>query len=373
MASVLFENVNKKYSGEIKAVSNFSLEIKDGEFVVLLGPPGCGKSTILRMIAGLEEVGSGKIYIEDRLINDLKPQDRNIAMLFQNCTLYPRLSVYDNLAFGLKQRKYAKADIVQRVKKTAEVLEIESLLNKKPRVLSAGHKRRVAIGRAIVRDPKVFLMDEPLSNLDAKLRVQMRDEIIKLHRRLKTTIIYATQNQTEAMAMGGRIIVMCDGMIQQADEPIRIYERPANTFVARLIGTPEMNWISADLVCNESTIQLGFCEVEIKLPEKYLTDTMREYDGEKIILGIRAEDFVTDEHLIGQFSWSCFKVKVDAIDQLGMERYLNVTAGKNLKFIIRAGTKTDLPEIGSKITVAVDLDKIHLFDHDSGKTIFITN
>ena len=258
MASVLLSNVSKNYSGGIKAVSNFTLKIEDGDFLVLVGPSGCGKSTTLRMIAGLEEVGSGEIFIDDKLVNNVKPRDRDIAMVFQNYALYPHLSVYDNIAFGLKQRKYSKEEIRQRVEKAASALEIENLLNRKPRALSGGQKQRVALGRAIVRDPKVFLMDEPLSNLDAKLRAQMRVEIAKLHKRLKTTIIYVTHDQTEAMTMGSRIVVMRDGLIQQVDEPGGLYENPANAFVAGFIGMPAMNQIDADLAYSENQIEITF-------------------------------------------------------------------------------------------------------------------
>jgi len=264
MASLSLQHIYKKYEGGVVAVSDFNLEIADKEFIILVGPSGCGKSTTLRMIAGLEDISEGEIYIGDRLINDVLPKDRDIAMVFQNYALYPHMTVFDNMAFGLKLRKLAKDDIKRRVSEAAKILEIEHLLERKPKALSGGQRQRVALGRAIVRDPKVFLMDEPLSNLDAKLRVQMRVEITKLHQRLQTTIVYVTHDQTEAMTMGTRIVVMKDGFIQQVDSPTELYEKPVNTFVAGFIGMPPMNFINAMVHVESNDVHIWiYCRIFI--------------------------------------------------------------------------------------------------------------
>ena len=269
MASLSFQHVYKKYEGGVVAVSDFNLDVADKEFVILVGPSGCGKSTTLRMLAGLEDISEGEIYIDDRCVNDVLPKDRDIAMVFQNYALYPHMSVRDNMAFALKLRKMPKDEINRRVQEAAKILEIEHLLDRKPKALSGGQRQRVALGRAIVRDPKVFLMDEPLSNLDAKLRVQMRVEITKLHHRLKTTFVYVTHDQTEAMTMGTRIVVMKDGFIQQVDSPTELYDNPVNTFVAGFIGMPPMNFINAVINVEGSDVFVSFENVTIKLPERY--------------------------------------------------------------------------------------------------------
>ena len=270
MASVTLKNIYKVYTGGVTAVSDFCLDIEDKEFIVLVGPSGCGKSTTLRMVAGLEEISDGELYIGDKLVNDVAPKDRDIAMVFQNYALYPHMTVYDNMAFGLKLRKTPKAQIDKRVKEAARILDIEHLLNRKPKALSGGQRQRVALGRAIVREPKVFLMDEPLSNLDAKLRVQMRTEITKLHQRLQTTFIYVTHDQTEAMTMGSRIVVMKDGFIQQVDTPQNLYDYPTNLFVAGFIGSPQMNFFSVRLVKKDGGVYAVFGENEIKVPAEKL-------------------------------------------------------------------------------------------------------
>ncbi len=267
MGSLLFKNIYKIYPGDVIAVKDFNLEIKDKEFIVLVGPSGCGKSTTLRMVAGLEDISKGELYIDDQLINDVPPKGRDIAMVFQNYALYPHMTVYDNMAFGLKMRKLSKSDIDKKVKAAAKSLGIEELLDRKPKALSGGQKQRVALGRAIVRDPKVFLMDEPLSNLDAKLRVQTRAEIIKLHDELQTTFIYVTHDQTEAMTMGDRIVVMKDGVIQQAATPQELYDNPVNSFVAGFIGSPPMNFIDVNVKGDVDNCKLVFRETEISLPE----------------------------------------------------------------------------------------------------------
>ncbi|MBQ6716116.1 MAG: sn-glycerol-3-phosphate ABC transporter ATP-binding protein UgpC, partial [Clostridia bacterium] len=270
MASVTLKNIYKVYTGGVTAVSDFCLDIEDKEFIVLVGPSGCGKSTTLRMVAGLEEISDGELYIGDKLVNDVAPKDRDIAMVFQNYALYPHMTVYDNMAFGLKLRKTPKAQIDKRVKEAARILDIEHLLNRKPKALSGGQRQRVALGRAIVREPKVFLMDEPLSNLDAKLRVQMRTEITKLHQRLQTTFIYVTHDQTEAMTMGSRIVVMKDGFIQQVDTPQNLYDYPTNLFVAGFIGSPQMNFFTVRLTKKDGEVYAVFGENSIKVPAEKL-------------------------------------------------------------------------------------------------------
>ena len=267
MASLALKHIYKIYQGNVTAVKDFNLDIEDKEFVIFVGPSGCGKSTTLRMIAGLEEISQGELYIGDRLVNDVAPKDRDIAMVFQNYALYPHMSVYDNMAFGLKLRKVPKAEIEKKVKEAARVLDIEHLLDRKPKALSGGQRQRVALGRAIVREPMVFLLDEPLSNLDAKLRAQMRTEISKLHKKLNTTFIYVTHDQTEAMTMGTRIVVMKDGIIQQVDTPQFIYDHPVNIFVAGFIGSPQMNFVDVTIQENAGKMALSFGDESIVLPE----------------------------------------------------------------------------------------------------------
>ncbi|MBQ4191501.1 MAG: sn-glycerol-3-phosphate ABC transporter ATP-binding protein UgpC, partial [Clostridiales bacterium] len=294
MASLSFQHVYKKYEGGVVAVSDFNLDVADKEFVILVGPSGCGKSTTLRMLAGLEDISEGEIYIDDRCVNDVLPKDRDIAMVFQNYALYPHMTVRDNMAFALKLRKMSKDEINRRVVEAAKILEIEHLLDRKPKALSGGQRQRVALGRAIVRDPKVFLMDEPLSNLDAKLRVQMRVEITKLHHRLKTTFVYVTHDQTEAMTMGTRIVVMKDGFIQQVDSPTELYDNPVNTFVAGFIGMPPMNFINAVINVEGSDVFISFENVTIKLPERYAVEEVMERDGQEVIFGVRPEALTDD-------------------------------------------------------------------------------
>ena len=291
MAELKLKNIYKKYPNGFVAVKDFSLDIEDKEFIIFVGPSGCGKSTTLRMIAGLEEITSGELWIGDKLCNDVAPKDRDIAMVFQNYALYPHMTVYDNMAFGLKLRKTPKPEIDRRVREAAKILDIDHLLDRRPKALSGGQRQRVAMGRAIVREPKVFLMDEPLSNLDAKLRVQMRTEISKLHQRLQTTFIYVTHDQTEAMTLGTRIVVLKDGVIQQVDSPSNLYKSPNNLFVAGFIGSPQMNFIETKVVKQGEDIILAFGNEEIKLPQakaKKLVDG--GYVGKEVIMGIRPED-----------------------------------------------------------------------------------
>lgn len=368
MARVLLRNVEKKYSGGIKAVSDFNLEIEDKEFIILVGPSGCGKTSTLRMIAGLEDASAGEIYIDNQLVNNIEPKDRDIAMVFQNYALYPHMTVFKNMAFGLKLRKTPKNIINQRVLETAQILEIGHLLNRKPKELSGGQRQRVALGRAIVRQPKVFLMDEPLSNLDAKLRVQMRAEISKLYQKLKTTIIYVTHDQTEAMTMGTRIVVMKDGHIQQVDTPQMVYEKPQNMFVAGFIGSPQMNMINVAIKRHLKDIFLIFEENIIKMSEEKarMLDGIN-YSANEAVMGIRPEDIhvVEEDNQILQGSIS--KVKIEVVEMLGAETYLHILLG-DIKLIARVNSKTQA-KAGDTINIAFDLDKIHLFDSKTEKSI----
>jgi multiple sugar transport system ATP-binding protein len=368
MASVKLKNITKRFEGGVTAVSNFDLDIEDKEFIILVGPSGCGKTTTLRMIAGLEEITEGEIYIGDKLVNDVQPKDRDIAMVFQNYALYPHMTVFDNMAFGLKLRRTPKAEIKRRVHEAARILEIEHLLDRKPKALSGGQRQRVALGRAIVRDPKVFLMDEPLSNLDAKLRVQMRIEISKLHQRLQTTFIYVTHDQTEAMTMGTRIVVMKDGFIQQVASPQILYERPVNLFVAGFIGSPQMNFLNVKVEKRNEGIYLVFGEHSLKLPEGQAKKVVSEnYIGEEVIMGIRPEHIHDEAVYIESMPESVTKANVEVIEMLGSETLLylfvdefSVTARVNPRTTARTG---------DVIEVAFDTNRIHLFDKDTEKVI----
>ncbi len=366
MAEVILENVTKKY-GDVVAVKDFSLEIKDKEFCVLVGPSGCGKTTTLRMIAGLEEVTSGKIYIDGKVVNNLPPKDRDIAMVFQNYALYPHMKVYDNMAFGLKIRGYSKKEIDQRVREAAEILGITHLLNRYPKELSGGQRQRVAVGRAIVRKPKVFLFDEPLSNLDAKLRVQMRAELKKLHERLQTTIIYVTHDQVEAMTLGDKICVMKDGVIQQVDNPLDLYENPKNKFVAGFIGSPPMNFIVVDVKQENGFIYLDEGNFKLRLPQKY-EDKVLQYVNKKMILGIRPEHAYDKLFYAGEIKeGSLITLTVDFVEPLGSETYLHLSSGKN-RLVIKADPH-NTAKPNQIIEVVVNLDKIHLFDYETEETV----
>ena len=330
MAKVTLKNVCKTYDDNVDAVNNFNLEVGDTEFIIFVGPSGCGKSTTLRMIAGLEEISSGELFIGDKLSNNVPPKDRDIAMVFQNYALYPHMSVFDNMAFGLKLRKISKEEIKRRVNEAAEILGISHLLDRKPKALSGGQRQRVALGRAIVRNPKVFLLDEPLSNLDAKLRTQMRTEISKLHQRLKTTFIYVTHDQTEAMTMGDRIVVMKDGNIQQIDTPQNLYEKPCNDFVAGFIGTPPMNFIDTTLIKEKNKFILTFEDVKIELPdEKNVNNILENYLNQPVTMGIRPEALYTDESRPANKCLGKFKAEVELTELMGAETYLYLTVNKN--------------------------------------------
>ena len=337
MASLSLKSIFKKYPGGVTAVSDFNLEIKDKEFIILVGPSGCGKSTTLRMIAGLEEITEGELYIGDKLVNDVAPKDRDIAMVFQNYALYPHMTVFENMAFGLKLRKTPKDEIKRRVEEAARILDIAHLLDRKPKALSGGQRQRVALGRAIVREPKVFLLDEPLSNLDAKLRAQMRTELSKLHKKLGTTFIYVTHDQTEAMTMGDRIVVMKDGFIQQVDTPQRLYDLPCNMFVAGFIGSPQMNFIESKLLKKGDDFYVEFgsedtkttrgVKYQIKLPaEKNAKGALDEYVDKEVMMGIRPEDVHDEPRYLEAMPDCKVKADVEVTELMGAETflYLNV-------------------------------------------------
>ena len=365
MAGLTFKNVVKKYD-QNTVVYDFNLEIQDKEFLVLVGPSGCGKTTTLRMIAGLEDTTSGEIYIGDQLINNVAPKDRDIAMVFQSYALYPHMSVYENMAFGLKLRKMPKEDIDRRVKEAAAILDIEHLLDRKPKALSGGQRQRVALGRAIVREPKVFLMDEPLSNLDAKLRVQMRAEISKLRHRLQTTVVYVTHDQTEAMTMGDRIVVMKDGFIQQVDTPMNLYNHPCNMFVAGFIGSPAMNFLRATLV--EENGQLWLVNKELRLaPFAERREALTPYLGKEIIIGIRPESINDDIPYLEEHPAWTIDVHVDVVEPLGAENYIHFTVnGENLIARVEATSQSKPLQIHK---VAFDMSQARYFDVETQAVI----
>ncbi len=368
MSSLKLDHIYKKYSGGVTAVSDFCLDIADKEFIVLVGPSGCGKSTTLRMIAGLEEISEGGLYIDDKLVNDVAPKDRDIAMVFQNYALYPHMTVFENMAFALKLRKVPKEEINKRVTEAAKILDIEHLLDRKPKALSGGQRQRVALGRAIVREPKVFLMDEPLSNLDAKLRVQMRTEIGKLHHRLQTTFIYVTHDQTEAMTMGTRIVVMKDGIIQQVDSPINLYNYPCNMFVAGFIGSPQMNFIDATVEKREDGIYLVFGKDAIKV-EATKANALEEqgYIGKQVSMGIRPEDMHDEESFLAMAPECAVNAHVDITEVMGAETLLYLKI-EGTAFIARVSPRTSA-KTGDDIKIGIDAHKIHIFDKETQITI----
>ena len=378
MASLSLKGIYKKYPGGVVAVSDFNLEIKDKEFIILVGPSGCGKSTTLRMIAGLEEISDGELYIGDRLVNDVAPKDRDIAMVFQNYALYPHMTVFENMAFGLKLRKTPKEEIKRRVEEAGRILDIAHLLDRKPKALSGGQRQRVALGRDIVREPKVFLLDEPLSNLDAKLRAQMRTEISKLHQKLGTTFIYVTHDQTEAMTMGDRIVVMKDGLIQQVDTPNTLYTKPGNMFVAGFIGSPQMNFIDAVIVKKDDKLyaEFGSVDTKTKKGKKYLIPipefknakgVIDPYVEKEVILGIRPEDIHDEPRHLETFKDCAIRAKVEVTELMGAETFLYVNVeGFNMTARVDP-TSTARP--GDEIDMVIDNSRIHLFDKDTEKTI----
>ncbi|MBI5944296.1 MAG: sn-glycerol-3-phosphate ABC transporter ATP-binding protein UgpC [Chloroflexi bacterium] len=358
MASVTFQNVEKKF-GDLTIIKGLNINVEDKEFLVLVGPSGCGKTTALRLLAGLEEITSGEIKIGDRVVNDVAPKDRDIAMVFQSYALYPHLSVYDNMAFGLKLRKTPKEEIKRRVNEAADILGIQDLLLRKPRQLSGGQRQRVAVGRAIVREPKVFLFDEPLSNLDAKLRVQMRAEISKLHQRLKTTFIYVTHDQTEAMTMASRIAVINKGNLQQLDTPQNLYDYPNNLFVAGFIGSPSMNFFAAKIVKSGDKMIVDSGDFKVQIPNE-LVGPYKGMDGRNVIFGIRPENIHDPEFAPSNIFGEKVSAKVDVTELMGNETLLYLVTGKNI-FVGRVDPRSHL-RVGHQTDVVFDMGKFHIFD-----------
>ncbi len=366
MASLSLKNICKKYDNGFEAVKDFNLEVEDKEFIIFVGPSGCGKSTTLRMIAGLEDISSGEFYIDGKLMNNVEPKDRDIAMVFQNYALYPHMTVFDNMAFALKIAKVPKEEIKAKVEEAARILDLEKLLDRKPKALSGGQRQRVAMGRAIVRSPKVFLMDEPLSNLDAKLRVQMRAEIAALHNRLGATIIYVTHDQTEAMTLGTRIVVLKDGVIMQVDSPQKLYNEPNNLFVAGFIGSPQMNFVDAKVEVAGDKAALVFADFKVELPEAKAKKVIDGgYNGKTDVMGIRPEDISNEAEDLAK--WPNIKSVVENNELLGAEAmvYFSV-AGANMSARVSAATNA---RYNDAITLAINPEKVHVFDKETELTI----
>lgn len=388
MANLSLKHICKIYPNGFEAVKDFNLEVEDKEFIIFVGPSGCGKSTTLRMIAGLEDISDGELLIDGKIMNDVEPKDRDIAMVFQNYALYPHMSVQDNMAFGLKLRKVPKHEIAKKVKDASVILDLADLLDRKPAALSGGQRQRVAMGRAIVREPKVFLMDEPLSNLDAKLRVQMRSEIAALHQRLGATIIYVTHDQTEAMTLGTRIVVMKDGIIQQVASPKVLYNQPVNLFVAGFIGSPQMNFVNAECVFEGGDVYLEFDRFRIKLPERKAKALLDGgYAGKQVVMGIRPEGIYDSEFELQNHPDTQINVKINGYELLGSEvlLYFNLlnekpeerqrqfsddedSTIKKTTFTAKVDARTTA-RYGSRITVALDAEKIHVFDKETEQAI----
>ena len=370
MASLSLQHINKTYPNGFQAVKDFNLEIEDKEFIIFVGPSGCGKSTTLRMVAGLEEISGGTLKIGDKVMNDVEPKDRDIAMVFQNYALYPHMTVYDNMAFGLKLRKVPKDQIDKAVREAARILDLEKLLDRKPKALSGGQRQRVAMGRAIVRNPKVFLMDEPLSNLDAKLRVQMRVEIAKIHKRLGATIIYVTHDQTEAMTLGTRIVVMKDGVVQQVDSPKNLYDKPVNLFVAGFMGSPQMNFIDAEVEQEGADIKLhiGQARTYITVPAEQARRLIDGgYVGKTVVMGIRPEDIHNEDIFLNTSPESIVDAEVEVTELLGAELNLyTFVGGQNVTARVNARTNA---KIGDKLKLAFDLNRMHFFDKETEQNI----
>jgi multiple sugar transport system ATP-binding protein len=365
MASVSYRNVYKRY-GDVIVISDMNLEVQDKEFVVFVGPSGCGKSTSLRMLAGLEEISEGEIFIGDRVVNDVPPKDRDIAMVFQSYALYPHMSVYDNMAFGLKLRKTPKAEIDKRVKEAADILGLGHLLDRKPKALSGGQRQRVAVGRAIVREPAVFLMDEPLSNLDAKLRVTARAEISKLHKRLGTTFIYVTHDQVEAMTMGDRIVVLSDGILQQVDSPRNLYNTPNNIFVAGFIGSPSMNFFDATLVGEEGKMFVDAGDFRVQVPDDR-KNKFSQYLGKEVVFGMRPEHLHAPEFAPPGIIAAKMKATVEVVELLGHELHLYLNSGKN-SMVATVDTRFTVTA-GNEIDLVMDMNNLHIFDKDTEQAI----
>jgi len=367
MASISFRHIYKIYPGEVVAVDDFNLEIADKEFVVLVGPSGCGKSTTLRMIAGLEDISKGELYIGDKLVNDVPPKDRNIAMVFQSYALYPHMTAYKNMAFALELSKAPKDEIDRRVREAAKVLDIEHLLNRKPKAMSGGQRQRVALGRAMVRNPAVFLLDEPLSNLDAKLRASMRTELIKLHKQLGTTFVYVTHDQTEAMTMGDRIVVMSDSIMQQVDTPQNLYDSPCNMFVAGFIGSPQMNFMDAVLDYDKKGYFLKINDDRLYIPAEKANDELKQYKDRPVKFGIRPEDIRDDYLFIAGNPGAIIKTSVEVSELMGNEVYLYLKYGDSTLIARVAPTTTS--KTGDSISVGLNMTKVHLFDPETKEAI----
>ena len=368
MASLLLEHIYKRYPNGFEAVKDFNLEIADQEFIIFVGPSGCGKSTTLRMIAGLEEISEGTLKIDGRTVNSVDPKDRDIAMVFQNYALYPHMSVYDNMAFGLKLRKMPRTQIDKAVKEAARILDLEHLLDRKPKALSGGQRQRVAMGRAIVRHPKVFLMDEPLSNLDAKLRVQMRAEISRLHERLGATVIYVTHDQTEAMTLGTRIVVMKDGVVQQVDTPQNLYHAPENLFVAGFIGSPQMNFLDVRVEKKGEEVRLSAGSCSFRLPAgkgKVLLE--KGYEGKVVTAGIRPENVSDSEIMVSRYADASFEARINVYELLGAEVFLYFEL-EGFPMTARVDPRTTA-RTGDHIRFALDMERIHLFDKETEQSI----
>ena len=378
MASLSLKNICKTYPNGFQAVKNFNLEIADKEFIIFVGPSGCGKSTTLRMVAGLEEISEGELWIGNNLVNDVEPKDRDIAMVFQNYALYPHMTVFDNMAFGLKLRKTPKDEIKKLVEEAAKILDIAHLLDRKPKALSGGQRQRVALGRAIVREPQVFLLDEPLSNLDAKLRAQMRTEISKLHQKLGTTFIYVTHDQTEAMTMGDRIVVMKDGFIQQVDSPQNLYTSPVNQFVAGFMGSPQMNFVDAFLrkIEGKFTIEFGSEDTKTSRGKKYYVElpeakvdevTLDNYVDKEIIMGVRPENIHDEEMFLSAAKTGVIDANVEITEMMGAETFLYLNC-EGIPLTARVDPRsTARPQ--DTIKVAIDPNKVHIFDKETEKTV----
>ena len=373
MAGLSLKHIYKKYPGGVTAVSDFNLEIKDKEFLIFVGPSGCGKSTTLRMIAGLEEISEGELFIGDTLVNDVAPKDRDIAMVFQNYALYPHMTVFENMAFGLKLRKVPKEEIKRRVEEAARILDINHLLERKPKALSGGQKQRVALGRAIVRNPKVFLLDEPLSNLDAKLRASMRTELTKIHKKVGTTFIYVTHDQTEAMTMASRIVVMKDGLIQQVDTPQNLYDYPVNTFVAGFIGTPQMNFINAKLTQKDNDLFVNFGANSLKLPaDKANNPALKEYINHEVVLGLRPECIHDEPMYLSSMPENVIDVDIDVTELMGSEIFLYLRykgQDEDTNNLIARVSPRSTSRAGDTVKVAIDTSRLHIFDIDTERCI----
>lgn len=375
MASITLKNIKKVYEGNVTAIEGLNLEIHDKEFVVLVGPSGCGKSTTLRMIAGLENITDGDLFIGDKRVNDIPPKDRDIAMVFQTYALYPHMTVYKNMAFGLMQRKVPKEEIDKKVMEAARILDLEKYLNRKPKALSGGQRQRVALGRAMVRDPAIFLLDEPLSNLDAKLRTEMRSQISKLHQKLETTFVYVTHDQTEAMTMADRIVVMKDGVIQQIDTPQNLYKYPKNMFVAGFIGSPEMNLMPAKVEKEGLKYYVCLDNIKMEIPSGIIqSNKIENYVGKEVVFGIRPENLHPEEPYFETFPDAIMTIEADLVEITGSEMniYFAHESSKendNLQ-IVRTSSRTNV-KTGDKLDVVVDKNKIHLFDKDSQEAILL--